>query len=128
MNGDVYFLRQIYDGRCIPTIHHLRHLSFNKLDLDTCLTPEAKSWTDLNCIPQLRAWHGSGLGTRFSVLHIYIYMYTHNIHIYIHVDMESSRDELIRARQRWLVDSSHGCTGGSRACQHRPKQRHKHCV
>ena len=32
-------------------IHELRHSSFNKPDLDTCLTPEAQNWTALHCGP-----------------------------------------------------------------------------
>ena len=37
-----------------------------KLDLDTCLTPEAESWTDLNCRLQLNVWDGSGLNIEVS--------------------------------------------------------------
>ena len=30
-------------------VHYVRHSLFNKLDHDSCLTPEAQNWTDLNC-------------------------------------------------------------------------------
>ena len=30
-------------------IHYLWLSVFTKLDINTCLTPETQSWTDLNC-------------------------------------------------------------------------------
>ena len=47
--------------------HSLRHSSF-KLDLDNCLTPEAKNRTDLNYSLYLNVWDGhnvEGSGTKF---------------------------------------------------------------
>ena len=44
------------------------------LDLDTCLTAEAKTWTDRNCSPQLRVWYGSG-PTIYRYVQQYIYSY-----------------------------------------------------
>ena len=50
----------MYYGQYITAIHYLRHSLFNKLDLDTCSTPEATNWTDLNCRALLSVLDGSG--------------------------------------------------------------------
>ena len=39
---------------------YMAFITFNKLDLETCLTPEAQNWTDLSCSVQLSVWDGSG--------------------------------------------------------------------
>ena len=41
-------------------IHYVGRSLFDKLDVDTCLAPEADNWTDLNCSLQLSVWGGSG--------------------------------------------------------------------
>ena len=55
-----YIVRQISNSRFITAPHYLRHSSFDELDLDTCLTPEAKNLTDLNYSLQSNVWDGSG--------------------------------------------------------------------
>ena len=60
MNICIADMMMMIYGRYIPAFHYSWHSLFDKMDLDTCLTREAKNRTDLSCSPELSARHGSG--------------------------------------------------------------------
>ena len=67
---------------------NLQNALFSTMDLDTCLTPEAKNWTDLNCSPSSNVWDVSGHKIwhiiEFATLHTYVYIYVY-MYVYMFV-------------------------------------------